>query len=141
MTQPTGTAPFLAMSAGMKKEATQDTVFTWFEDAHVAGRAACVSGGTTTTVVVDDGSFYTPNTILQVEETGEHMLVTATAGNSLTVVRGLAGTSIVSITSAHNVQKLGNALRSEEQTSELQSLMRISYAVFCLKKKQNKSTE
>src|SRR3546814_1717351 len=27
-------------------------------------------------------------------------------------------------------------LRSEEHTSELQSLMRISYAVFCLKKKQ-----
>src|SRR3546814_1400968 len=30
------------------------------------------------------------------------------------------------------------APRSEEHTSELQSLMRISYAVFCLKKKQNK---
>src|SRR3546814_1522859 len=29
--------------------------------------------------------------------------------------------------------------RSEEHTSELQSLMRISYAVFCLKKKQHKS--
>src|SRR3546814_4597354 len=29
--------------------------------------------------------------------------------------------------------------RSEEHTSELQSLMRISYAVFCLKKKNNKS--
>src|SRR3546814_6303484 len=29
--------------------------------------------------------------------------------------------------------------RSEEHTSELQSLMRISYAVFCLKKKQTKS--
>src|SRR3546814_4436357 len=28
--------------------------------------------------------------------------------------------------------------RSEEHTSELQSLMRISYAVFCLKKKKNK---
>src|SRR3546814_3289040 len=28
-------------------------------------------------------------------------------------------------------------MRSEEHTSELQSLMRISYAVFCLKKKQN----
>src|SRR3546814_2672364 len=28
-------------------------------------------------------------------------------------------------------------LRSEEHTSELQSLMRISYAVFCLKKKKN----
>src|SRR3546814_9133486 len=30
--------------------------------------------------------------------------------------------------------------RSEEHTSELQSLMRISYAVFCLKKKKNKKT-
>src|SRR3546814_3679192 len=29
-------------------------------------------------------------------------------------------------------------MRSEEHTSELQSLMRISYAVFCLKKKKNK---
>src|SRR3546814_6266079 len=29
--------------------------------------------------------------------------------------------------------------RSEEHTSELQSLMRISYAVFCLKKNQNKT--
>src|SRR3546814_10465918 len=31
-------------------------------------------------------------------------------------------------------------LRSEEHTSELQSLMRISYAVFCLKKKKHKQT-
>src|SRR3546814_6859678 len=30
----------------------------------------------------------------------------------------------------------GAVLRSEEHTSELQSLMRISYAVFCLKKKK-----
>src|SRR3546814_2049262 len=31
-------------------------------------------------------------------------------------------------------------LRSEEHTSELQSLMRISYAVFCLKKKKQQET-
>src|SRR3546814_2068445 len=31
--------------------------------------------------------------------------------------------------------------RSEEHTSELQSLMRISYAVFCLKKKKKTNTE
>src|SRR3546814_3351096 len=31
--------------------------------------------------------------------------------------------------------------RSEEHTSELQSLMRISYAVFCLKKKKNNNTK
>src|SRR3546814_4443290 len=36
-------------------------------------------------------------------------------------------------------QRIGRVLpeRSEEHTSELQSLMRISYAVFCLKKKKN----
>src|SRR3546814_10258537 len=32
------------------------------------------------------------------------------------------------------------AIRSEEHTSELQSLMRISYAVFCLKKQQQHNT-
>src|SRR3546814_12629078 len=34
----------------------------------------------------------------------------------------------------HKMGIHGNATRSEEHTSELQSLMRISYAVFCLKK-------
>src|SRR3546814_7946548 len=34
-----------------------------------------------------------------------------------------------------------SARRSEEHTSELQSLMRISYAVFCLKKKTNVTLE
>src|SRR3546814_2817007 len=36
---------------------------------------------------------------------------------------------------------VGAGGRSEEHTSELQSLMRISYAVFCLKKKKKKQTK
>src|SRR3546814_10592986 len=36
------------------------------------------------------------------------------------------------------VERNGGVNRSEEHTSELQSLMRISYAVFCLKTKRNK---
>src|SRR3546814_1664827 len=36
--------------------------------------------------------------------------------------------------------RIGMFCRSEEHTSELQSLMRISYAVFCLKKKTNYNT-
>src|SRR3546814_2337401 len=35
---------------------------------------------------------------------------------------------------------IADQLRSEEHTSELQSLMRISYAVFCLKKKKTQTT-
>src|SRR3546814_6508401 len=41
------------------------------------------------------------------------------------------------ITRTYSLEELG---RSEEHTSELQSLMRISYAVFCLKKKKQKNT-
>src|SRR3546814_8133551 len=44
--------------------------------------------------------------------------------------RGLAG--------AVGADQPGDLARSEEHTSELQSLMRISYAVFCLKKKKKK---
>src|SRR3546814_1838183 len=37
----------------------------------------------------------------------------------------------------HQLEERQDIVRSEEHTSELQSLMRISYAVFCLKKKKN----
>src|SRR3546814_9287892 len=37
-------------------------------------------------------------------------------------------------------EQVEDARRSEENTSELQSLMRISYAVFCLQKKQTTNT-
>src|SRR3546814_7889217 len=49
--------------------------------------------------------------------------------------------SLVGIVSADQAL-YGADFRSEEHTSELQSLMRISYAVFCLKKKiKNKQTK
>src|SRR3546814_6855469 len=46
---------------------------------------------------------------------------------------GAASSDVIGILSAIGRDTAG-ALRSEEHTSELQSLMRISYAVFCLKK-------
>src|SRR3546814_9694929 len=42
------------------------------------------------------------------------------------------------IVDGYEVGGIGSDQRSEEHTSELQSLMRISYAVFCLKKKKQK---
>src|SRR3546814_3041651 len=53
------------------------------------------------------------------------------------VTAGPRGFSLRAAVRAPNLKgKLGQN-RSEEHTSELQSLMRISYAVFCLKKKNN----
>src|SRR3546814_6274687 len=61
---------------------------------------------------------------------GETMAVTFVIGNDFNLPSSIFSPSN-SIASA-----LANE-RSEEHTSELQSLMRISYAVFCLKKKHN----
>src|SRR3546814_9680166 len=50
----------------------------------------------------------------------------------------LIGTTALVLYVEASVSKLKQ--RSEEHTSELQSLMRISYAVFCLKKKKSQET-
>src|SRR3546814_3340415 len=62
---------------------------------------------------------------------------------SIVLVTGTAVTGSGPHGGDEEVERLGFFLpdRSEEHTSELQSLMRISYAVFCLKKKkENKNT-
>src|SRR3546814_7252867 len=46
----------------------------------------------------------------------------------------LYASGVESVPRGHKTTGNGAALRSEEHTSELQSLMRSSYAVFCLKK-------
>src|SRR3546814_5776190 len=52
--------------------------------------------------------------------------------------KGSAGCEVSAIVNCGDEGGCDNR-RSEEHTSELQSLMRISYAVFCLKKKTNKT--
>src|SRR3546814_1386641 len=74
--------------------------------------------GAPLTLVTADGSF-TPQSV-------------ATAYGTLSV------TGFTPVTGADG-SVIGGSFRSEEHTSELQSLMRISYAVFCLQKKINKS--
>src|SRR3546814_5781658 len=57
----------------------------------------------------------------------------------LTVLEALIGFGASShIHRRHVLESDRAVVRSEEHTSELQSLMRISYAVFCLKKKKTK---
>src|SRR3546814_10350029 len=52
----------------------------------------------------------------------------------------LPGGGAVPLGEVAKVELKRGATRSEEHTSELQSLMRISYAVFCLKKKKKDSS-
>src|SRR3546814_7250048 len=53
----------------------------------------------------------------------------------------LTSDRIVKLSKAAELLIANSLSRSEEHTSELQSLMRISYAVFCWKQKKKKSTE
>src|SRR3546814_3112078 len=59
-------------------------------------------------------------------------------GGAADGAHGRAATSRLESDLAAGVEAVLHATRSEEHTSELQSLMRISYAVFCLKKKKKK---
>lgn len=117
---PTGQAQMFAISAGIPTVGAGDTTFHWYEDSHISGRQAIVSGGTTTAIVVADGSFYIPNQIHLVEETGEYVFITGVSGNTLTVIRGLGGTAIVSVTNSMHVQLIGNA--HEEASTKPQAV-------------------
>src|SRR3546814_1649777 len=71
------------------------------------------------------------------ENRNRHQRITA---HRVDVADGIGGgdaTEIKRIIDNRHEKIGGGDHRSEEHTSELQSLMRISYAVFCLKKKKN----
>src|SRR3546814_3390829 len=71
---------------------------------------------------------------------GNHVLTAAPSANQSAggVARiGLSNSSVRADAERAQRSQMG---RSEEHTSELQSLMRISYAVFCLKKKKVNTT-
>src|SRR3546814_10295218 len=61
--------------------------------------------------------------------------------DSVTSYIGRCGRVEQDIVAANEVDFAQLLIRSEEHTSELQSLMRISYAVFCLKKKKKPKTK
>src|SRR3546814_3402008 len=62
------------------------------------------------------------------------------APGSRALTRARRGDGLRSADIRHRGRPRGSDGRSEEHTSELQSLMRISYAVFCLKKKTKDKT-
>src|SRR3546814_5396810 len=61
-------------------------------------------------------------------------------GRPMTTVENRKALRIFACNDPKTVFPYALSSRSEEHTSELQSLMRISYAVFCLKKKNNTKT-
>lgn len=114
-----GDAPFFALTSGMRREGAVDNYTTWFQENIVTGRSTTATNvGTGTSLVAADASFWKPGSILLVETTGEHLFVTAVSGNTVTVTRGFAQTTITSFdgsSTAVGLQEVGNAY---EEASE-----------------------
>src|SRR3546814_9193307 len=86
----------------------------------------------------EEGSLWPPG----IEPTADFLLtldfVRNTRGNLFVTGRAGGTPAALPPAGATVLPRADIAGRSEEHTSELQSLMRISYAVFCLKKKKTK---
>src|SRR3546814_4788184 len=78
-----------------------------------------------------------------IEASGNSELLRVTLDRRSLIARFilLRGKSSISRSGLRQHEAILQAFRSEEHTSELQSLMRISYAVFCLKKKIKHNTK
>lgn len=112
MTMPGGVAPMLALSSGMPTAPAADTAYSWIEDSHISGNTlanGAVSGTVATSIVVDDSNIWTPNTVIMNQTTGEYMLVTSITGNTVGVLRGLAGTTATAIADNDVLQSIGTA--------------------------------
>src|SRR3546814_3344980 len=83
---------------------------------------------------LQDGYLPIPGVAWKHPDFGLH--VTAFAHGDAEQAQLVARYRLENTTDRPRAYTLALAIRSEEHTSELQSLMRISYAVFCLKKKK-----
>lgn len=108
---PTGSAQLLALSSGMPKKPARDVPFSWIEDDHISGASPVVGtvNSASATVVVADANIWVPNTILLNTDSGERMLVTAIAGNTVSITRGIAGTTAAELTDADVLHNIGTA--------------------------------
>jgi len=110
---PTGSAPLLALSSGMENIEAVDTVITWFEENHLAGRINVTNNAASgQTLTVDDATQVVPGAIFLVETSGEYVFVLSISGNDLTVERGFANTTIVALDGSGTpepIQKIGTA--------------------------------
>src|SRR3546814_7140397 len=84
-------------------------------------------------------------TIVEAAEEAAQLRFRPIVMTSLAFILGVVPLAISTGAGAASRHSIGTGviggMRSEEHTSELQSLMRISYAVFCLKKKKNTQTQ
>ena len=129
---PTGTAPFFALSAGMRSRDAMDTIVTWFEENHLAGVTNITNNaGTGVTIVVDDASHVVAGMIFLVQSTGEYIFIEGVSGTTLTVTRGygpVAAQATDGSSTAVPMQRIGTAF--EEASDRPTAYANLGYPRF-----------
>src|SRR3546814_3582405 len=109
-----------------------DTTLPISRTSHVSARASAASPKSPT----DQDSPLTDYVDSYYARTRADDLRREPLDGSVTAEVAVIGGGMAGLATALGLAERGRRVRSEEHTSELQSLMRISYAVFCLKKKK-----
>lgn len=129
---PTGSAPLLALSAGMPSSDEKSVVTTWFEENHLSGYINVTNNATTgTTLTVDDVSQIVAGAVNLIQSTGEYVFVSSISGSDLTVIRGFAGSTITSINGSSTpvpMQRITTA--QEEGSAKPTSITNLGYPRF-----------
>lgn len=104
--------PFTALIKNIKKEKCMSPKFEWLERDQEARWdainliAGYVAGATS--IVVDNGAYFRAGMLVKVPRTGEVLLVTAIATNTLTIVRGFGETSAAALVDNDPLLIIGN---------------------------------
>lgn len=123
--------PFMSFLKIAKRntEAARNPKFEWLEDDLLPRWDAINNGAgydnAATSIVVDNGSYFTANDVIKVPRTGEVMLVTAIATNTLTVVRGYGVTAAAAIVDNDPLVIVGNANQEGSGTRVLKSTLEV----------------
>lgn len=130
--EPQGSAPMLALTAGMKSMDASDTVVTWFEENRITGRVNITNNATTgTSFTLDDASAVVGGQYYIIETTGEYVYIESVSGSTATVTRALADTTNTSINGSVTpvpMQLIGTA--HEEGSAKPESYANVGFPVF-----------
>ena len=117
-TMPTGSAPLLALSAGMESQGATDTVVTWFEENHLSGRINVTNNAASgVTLVVDDASQIIAGLVYLIETSGEYIYVESVAGSTVTVLRGFGGTTVTALDGSGTNEPIQRITNAQEEGS------------------------
>lgn len=104
-------APFVALTKRLVKEKCSNPRYDWL-DRELEPRWDTVNqaneSAPATSVVVSHGTYFRPGMLVKVPRTGEVILVTAIATNTLTVVRGFGETAAANLNNTDPLMIIGN---------------------------------